>query len=119
MTEELKQKAKDWCKSKNLTPSNVGYFTADYCEQSYIAGATENGIQWHEIESKVSTKREISKQYMPKNKEKVLLKYHFSGDDEIHISDGYYDAYDFEFHIANNPKYRIVCVIAWSKIPTV
>ena len=47
--EELKQKAKDWCKSKNLTPSNVGYFTADYCEQSYIAGATENGIQWHDL----------------------------------------------------------------------
>ena len=72
--------------------------------------------EWHEIESKVSPKREISKQYMPKNKEKVLLKYHFSGDDEIHISDGYYDAYDFEFHIANNPKYRIVCVIAWKEI---
>ena len=69
--------------------------------------------EWHEIESKVSPKREISKQYMPKNKEKVLLKYHFYGDDEVHISDGYYDAYDFEFHIANNPKYRIVCVIAW------
>lgn len=72
--------------------------------------------EWHEIESKVSPKREISKQYMPKNKEKVLLKYHFSGDDEVHISDGYYDAYDFEFHIANNPKYRIVCVIAWKEI---
>lgn len=72
--------------------------------------------EWHEIESKVSPKREISKQYMPKNKEKVLLKYHFSGDDEIHISDGYYDAYDFEFHIANNPKFRIVCVIAWKEI---
>ena len=64
----------------------------------------------------VTPKREISKQYMPKNKEKVLLKYHFSGDDEVHISDGYYDAYDFEFHIANNPKYRIVCVIAWKEI---
>ena len=74
--------------------------------------------EWHEIESKVSSKREISKQYMPKNKEKVLLKYHFSSDDEVHISDGYYDAYDFEFHIANNPKYRIVCVIAWCEIPT-
>lgn len=73
--------------------------------------------EWHEIESKVTPKREISKQYMPKNKEKVLLKYHFSGDDEIHISDGYYDAYDFEFHIANNPKFRIVCVIAWRKFP--
>ena len=72
--------------------------------------------EWHEIESKVSPKREISKKYMPKNKEKVLLKYHFSGDDEIHISDGYYDAYDFEFHIANNPKHRIVCVIAWKEI---
>ncbi len=73
--------------------------------------------EWHEIESKVTPKREISKQYMPKNKEKVLLKYHFSGDDEIHISDGYYDAYDFEFHIANNPKFRIVCVIAWREFP--
>ena len=72
--------------------------------------------EWHEIESKVTPKREISKQYMPKNKEKVLLKYHFSGDDEIHISDGYYDAYDFEFHIANNPKFRIVCVIVWKEI---
>ena len=72
--------------------------------------------EWHEIESKVTPKREISKQYMPKNKEKVLLKYHFSGDTEIHISDGYYDAYDFEFHIANNPKFRIVCVIAWREI---
>ena len=72
--------------------------------------------EWHEIESKVTPKREISKQYMPKNKEKVLLKYHFSGDDEIHISDGYYDAYDFEFHIANNPKFRIVCVTAWKEI---
>ena len=72
--------------------------------------------EWHEIESKVTPKREISKQYMPKNKEKVLLKYHFSGDNEIHISDGYYDAYDFEFHIANNPKFRIVCGIAWKEI---
>ena len=85
----------------------------------YIAGAEfgyNKANEWHEIESKVSPKREISKQYMPKNKEKVLLKYHFSGDDEVHISDGYYDAYDFEFHIANNPKYRIVCVIAWKEI---
>ena len=72
--------------------------------------------EWHEIASKRTPKGEISKKYMPKNKEKVLLKYHFSGDDEIHISDGYYDAYDFEFHIANNPKYRIVCVIAWKEI---
>ena len=88
-------------------------------KEAYLAGAEfgyNKANEWHEIESKVTPKREISKQYMPKNKEKVLLKYHFSGDDEVHISDGYYDAYDFEFHIANNPKYRIVCVIAWKEI---
>ncbi|MBP5785257.1 MAG: hypothetical protein J6W16_06725 [Methanobrevibacter sp.] len=87
-------------------------------EQAFLSGLKAGRPQWHEIESKVSPKREISKRYMPKNKEKVLLKYHFSGEEEIHISDGYYDAYDFEFHIANNPKYRIVCVIAWCELPT-
>lgn len=88
-------------------------------KQAYQQGAEfgyNKANEWHEIESKVTPKREISKQYMSKNKEKVLLRYHFSGDDEIHISDGYYDAYDFEFHIANNPKFRIVCVIAWREI---
>ena len=92
---------------------------ADGIIQAYQQGAEfgyNKANEWHEIESKVTPKREISKQYMPKNKEKVLLKYHFSGDTEIHISDGYYDAYDFEFHIANNPKFRIVCVIAWKEI---
>ena len=121
MTEELKQKAEEYATHFSLDLRKDRMATEQWrtAKQAYIAGANENGILWHEIESKVSPKREISKQYMPKNKEKVLLKYHFSGDDEIHISDGYYDAYDFEFHIANNPKYRIVCVIAWSKIPTV
>lgn len=72
--------------------------------------------EWHEIESKVTSKREISMQYMPKNKEKVLLKYRFFCDDEIHISDGYYDAYYSEFHIANKPEFRIAYVIAWKEI---
>ena len=71
--------------------------------------------EWHEIASKRTPKGEISEKYMPKNKEKILLKYHFSGDDEIHISDGYYDFYDSEFHIANNPEFKIVCVLAWRK----
>ena len=88
-------------------------------QQVFIDGAEfvyNKANEWHEIASKRTPKGEISKKYMPKNKEKVLLKYHFSGDDEIHISDGYYDAYDLEFHIANNPKYRIVCVIAWKEL---
>ena len=88
--------------------------------QAYQKGAEfgyNKANEWHEIESKASSKREISRQYMPKGKENVLLKYHFSGDDEIHISDGYYDDYDSEFYITNNPKFRIVCVIAWKELP--
>ena len=126
---ELEKDARDYEKKKHYL-----YEENEYCGdiedgiiQAYIAGAEfsyNKAInvsdlkvnEWHEIESKISPKREISKQYMPKNKEKVLLKYHFSGDDEVHISDGYYDAYDSEFHIANNPKYRIICVIAWKEI---
>lgn len=103
--------------------NGYGFQTVDFEKEvkkgykdGFLAGLKAGRPQWHEIESKVTPKREISKQYMPKNKKKVLLKYHFSGDNEIHISDGYYDAYDFEFYIANNPKCRIVCVIAWKEI---
>ena len=77
----------------------------------------EKANEWHEIASKRTPEGEILEKYMPKNKEKILLKYHFSGDDEIHISDGYYDIYDSEFHIANNPKFRIVFVLAWREFP--
>ena len=106
--------------AEKYAENNAYKYASDYitCQEAYKDGAEfgyNKANEWHEIESKVTPKREISKQYMPKNKEKVLLKYHFSGDDEIHISDGYYDAYDFEFHIANNPKFRIVCVIAWKE----
>ena len=114
---ELEQKANTALDKRMGT---MCYIKRDNVQIPYTDGYADgykDANQWHEIESKVSPKREISKQYMPKNKEKVLLKYHFSGDDEVHISDGYYDAYDFEFHIANNPKYRIICVIAWCELP--
>lgn len=118
----FEKEAKEWVKQKGTDAitclkENIGW--DNVCEQAYKDGIEfgyNKANEWHEIESKVTPKREISKQYMPKNKEKVLLKYHFSGNDEVHISDGYYDAYDFEFHIANNPKFRIVCVIAWKEI---
>ena len=120
--EEWAKENMDCVKTENCLNQDCNYFSDE--ERIIAKSAFEEGAEfgynkaneWHEIESKVTPKREISKQYMPKNKEKVLLKYHFSGDNEIHISDGYYDAYDFEFHIANNPKFRIVCVIAWKEI---
>lgn len=107
--------------AEEYAENNAYKYANDYIsyQEAYKDGAEfgyNKANEWHEIESKVTPKREIPKQYMPKNKEKVLLKYHFSGDNEIHISDGYYDAYDFEFHVANNPKFRIICVIAWKEI---
>lgn len=92
--------------------------THDYPQKCGFLKSLEAQIpQWHEIQSKVTPKREISKEYMPKPKEKVFLKYHFYNDTEIHYSDGYYDNYDFEFHIPNNPTGRIICVIAWCELP--
>ena len=76
----------------------------------------KHAIEWHEIESHVLPKREISKKYMPKANEKLMLKYHFYNETEIHYSDGYYDKFDFEFHIPNNPTGRIICVIAWCEL---
>ena len=55
--------AKEWCKNKNLTPSNVGYFTADYCEQSYIAGAVfgyNKANEWHYVKDELPP---IKKEY--------------------------------------------------------
>lgn len=45
----IEEKAKEFCKRHNYTPSNIGYFAAEYCEQSYIDGAKENGLQWHDL----------------------------------------------------------------------
>ncbi len=117
---ELEKKAIDVI--RNHSHKLIDNFTQEDLENReisiFLAGYHEGNKanEWHEIESKISPKREISKKYMPKNEEKVLLKYHFYDDNEVHISDGYYDAYDFQFHIANNPKFRIVCVIAWKEI---
>ena len=82
-------------------------------KQAYLDGLVEGKPKWHEIENHVKPSREIAKKYMPKGNQKVMLKYHFYNDEEIHYSDGYYNVYDFEFHIPNNPTSRIICVIAW------
>ena len=84
---------------------------------SFLAGLKAGKSKWHEIENHVKPNREIAKKYMPKGNQKVMVKYHFYNDEEIHYSDGYYNAYDFEFHIPNNPISRIICVIAWHELP--
>lgn len=90
----------------------------EIAKEAYLDGLAEGRKEkWHEIENHVKPSREIAKKYMPKGNQKVMLKYHFYNDEEIHYSDGYYNAYDFEFHIPNNPTSRIICVIAWCELP--
>lgn len=45
----LEEKAEEYCKRKNYTPSNIGYFPADYCKQAYVDGAKENGFVIHNL----------------------------------------------------------------------
>ena len=47
MNEELKQKAKDWC--LNHTFADTDSAEGIRLQNAYIAGATENGIQWHDL----------------------------------------------------------------------
>ena len=111
----FEKEAEEYCMNQSLLEDvrdNICKAFEDGAEFGY-----NKANEWHEIESKTTPEREISKQYMPKNKEKVLLKYRFFCDDEIHISDGYYDAYYSEFHIANKPEFRIAYVIAWREFP--
>lgn len=118
MTNE--EKAEEYVKNRpfiHLLGRNTLFIQKEFKDAILWALAEGRKEKWHEIESHVTPKREISKKYMPKGKEKVLLKYHFYGEEEIHYSDGYYDPYDFEFHIPINPHGKIVCVIGWCELP--
>lgn len=51
-TEELKQKAEEYCNTKLLFTFEtdlVQKIARMYAKQAYTAGATENGIQWHDL----------------------------------------------------------------------
>ena len=48
MTEELKQKAEEY--AINMWGNDESFIDErNNCKQDYIAGATENGIQWHDL----------------------------------------------------------------------
>lgn len=50
MTEKLKQKAEDFYFKKYTRTLNVGEEERQKAiTEAYIAGATENGIQWHKV----------------------------------------------------------------------
>lgn len=121
--EIIKEKYCNNCEERETFPDIYNCSSKEYCDNYYLLkegillGLAEGKPKWHEIEAHVKLSREIEKKYMPKSNQKVMLKYHFYGDDEIHYSDGYYDCYDFEFHIPNNPTGKIICVIAWCELP--
>ena len=52
MTEELKRKAKKWVKDNTRIEHSASFGDIEVepsAEKGYIVGATENGIQWHDL----------------------------------------------------------------------
>lgn len=47
MTEKIKQKAEEWV--KHNSDESIHSFIGEQLQKAYIAGATENGIQWHDL----------------------------------------------------------------------
>ena len=119
MTEELKQRAEEYKESKRhkCFREDVGTIQINYesylnnLKQAYLAGATENGIQWHDL-------RKDPKD-LPKNEGSYLVCMEFNyrhtyilnyGQDDYDDEDKT-DWYDDES--THYPKE----VIAWCEIP--
>ena len=109
----LEEKAKEYCRRKNYTPSNIGYFPAEYCEQSYIDSAKENGIVWHDLRK--------DKNDLPKNSP------YFSGESvrvigAVPLSEDKYISLECRYCFSEKKwrtqeDYSVVKVIAWCEIP--
>ena len=97
MTEELKQKAEAYA-NKAHTHIILNWEKIKY---AYIAGATENGIQWHDLRKDPND--------LPKKEGCYLVKVD-DGKNDIYETDNFYlDDYCFVLY----GKY----VIAWCEIP--
>ena len=101
MTEELKQKAKKWVKDNTRIEYSASFGEIKVepsAEKGYIAGATENGIQWHNLRKDPND--------LPKDCYDVL--------DEA----GYKVFYHHKEGVWKNASgSKIVKVIAWCEIP--
>lgn len=70
MAEELKQKAVEYTDSveekKHWSDENESnaVFTREEVEQAYIDGATENGIQWHDLRKDPNDLPKVVKEYI-------------------------------------------------------
>lgn len=103
MTEELKQKAKE---SAEINGYGLGctVFQSKCYEAGYITGATENGVQWHDLRKDPTD--------LPNNYRYVIAVFDFIDERKSHIARLNEDSeWEVNGWVYSN-------VIAWCEIPT-
>lgn len=110
MTEELKQKAEEYADTK--VKDRKGYNARwELVRNAYIAGATENGIQWHDLRKDPND--------LPKNEGSYLVCIEYSYRNTYILNygqDEYDDEEKMEWYDDESTHYSKE-VIAWCKIP--
>ena len=110
MTEELKQKAKEWTrKTDNHLNEEKTHFLSEteYAENAYIAGATENCIEWHDLRKDPNDLPEK----MGLGSREVYIEYK-SG-----VTDFAYYRFDKKRWVRSENEELAENVIAWCEIP--
>ena len=107
MTEELKQKAIN--RIKETTPvlkdrSDIEIMAMCHIRvEDYIAGATENGIQWHDLRKDPND--------LPKEEREVMVAFKNTTARGTEILTG------FDFYLIEDEMWNSEDVIAWCEIP--
>ena len=102
MTEELKQKAEEYIKKLGYTEENLPNDEHRQMLDAYIAGATENGVQWHEV----------ADGDLPKDRHNVLVVY-LNGEYQRERT---FASYRHKYWVISGHKTECE-VIAWCEIP--
>ena len=111
MTEELKQKFNNWYDENydEWAEGEEGYALKEELQNAYIAGATENGIQWHDLRKDPNDLPDegtylVVWQNDKGYKEIFIMNYEEDDEEEFHWVDGDYECHD---------DY----IVAWCEIP--
>lgn len=104
-----KKEAEEWV--KHNTDESIHSFIGEQLQKAYIAGATENGIQWHDLRKDPNA--------LPKDENVVTVIYHDC--DRYNTYSALYDTiaenwlyYNFDEGVWERLTYE---VIAWCEIP--
>ena len=110
---DLEKKAREWTrKTDNHLNEEKTHFLSEteYAEKAYIAGAKENGVEWHDLRKEPND--------LPKVKEGKTsggMPYHISN--VVQNQKGQHCWYNYKYNKWCDNDYILDEVIAWCEIP--